>query len=489
MIPSTKYVDISTSYRGNNSVNRVYHGRVFSQNLIIPTATVLAFDGLGDVASYFGSDSLEAKQAGRYFGYTSPYGRSCSTLEFYRYTPSGSSAFILGTKVSNANLKGLQTVTNGQLTLTFNGILDSLETLDFSSALTLSAVAVILNEAWGVVKGAKKGDARGSKGTVSFNEVQQAFVFTVVTTGVSTVGVIGGMPDVVQNLGLLLPTVSLGSGVQTITTCFEESTDISDNFGSYTFSGIATDEEITEASILASNPSADYLYSFESTTDTFTVLETIGASEGTVANFDDKLQNTSLCPMAIFGATDFYTANGVVGYMFRRFAGMLPVVSDQRYKALDAKHVNYYGQTSKNGVRSSFYQDGSCTGTSRYLEVYTGSVHIKQALSSALLNLLLTSPRLPLGVEGEAVVSGIILANNAKFIEVGIIQKRELSETEEKDIITSWGKEALTSLEDSAYYVQTESIGVTIKYTLVYIAMVGVRKIEGLHTVLAVGGI
>lgn len=476
MISNSFYVDIITNYKGNTSKQRSYHARIFAQNAILPTNSVIPFYNLASVGEFFGTASLEYLQAQRYFAYVSPVGKSPNLMEFFKYSPAGANAFIFSDSLTNKNLAEIQAISNGSLTLSFNGVATELTALNFTGALTWEHVATILQTAWTV-----------AKGNIVFNAVRNSLVITTATEGISTIEGIAGDASLLLNLGLITPILSLGSGIQTITQCFNSSVSISDSFGGYTFNGISLDENIIEASDLANSPRADYLYSFELTTDTFEVLELIKTNEGTCPNFDNLEQNTSICPLAIFASTDYTAENGVQGYMFRVFAGMVPVVSgDTKAIELNNKKVNFYGITSRNGYRFMFYQNGFCTGTAQYLEVYTGSIHLKQVIVQALLDLEIQSMLLPVGPEGEGIVRGLVSAKASTATTVGIIKGRNLSEEEENSIVTDFGSDCLSALRSSAYWIKTESVGTTIKYILVYISVVGVRKIEGTHTVTGV---
>lgn len=474
MIDNKKYVDVVTNYISFGGASRSYHARIFSQNAVLQTKNVTQFLNLVDVGDFFGTSSLEYLQAQRYFTYTSPVGRSPQLIEFYKYSPSGANAFVFGNGLTNTNLTAIQAITNGSLTLTFNGVLDELTALDFSPALTWQQVATILQTAWTV-----------QKGTVTFNIDRQALVFTTSTSGVSTVIAPTGDIAIISNLGLVLPIISFGSAIETITECFSSSIDLSDNFGGFTFNGLIIDTDIVEASALANSPRADYLYSFEQTTNAFTIMDLIQGNEGTCANFDNLQQNTSICPLAIFASTDYTVENGIQGFMFRTFSGMIPVVSETTTALeLDAKKVNYYGTTSRSGARFSFYQNGFTTGEATYLEVYTGSIHVKQTIVQALIELEISSMLIPIGIEGESIVTSVISSKCADFSSVGIIKSRVLTNGEESTIISNYGKQALDEIKNIGYSVQATTQGTTIKYTLIYLSVVGVRKIEGSHTVI-----
>ena len=99
-------------------------------------------------------------------------------------------------------------------------------------------------------------------------------------------------------------------------------------------------------------------------------------------------------PMAVLGSTDYQNGQ-VVNFMFKQFGTEEPSVFDNAtYTTLNQGLVNFYGQTQSNGQTLSFFQRGFNTdGTD--IAIYCNEMWFKAECETGLLDLLLSSERLP----------------------------------------------------------------------------------------------
>ena len=94
-----KYVDIKSGVGAGASVARVEPIlRIISSNALIPTSTVVEFDTVPEVGSYFGTSSEEYRRASFYLCFVSKSITSPNKISFYKYNSTDSNALIYGGK-------------------------------------------------------------------------------------------------------------------------------------------------------------------------------------------------------------------------------------------------------------------------------------------------------------------------------------------------------------------------------------------------------
>ena len=479
MIPSSNYVSVRTLFKGSAGSKRSYHLRLFTQSEIMPTNTLLQFYSQSDVEAYYGVGSEEANYAQTYFSYISPTGGTPQQIEMFRYAPTGASPQIFGGKCTSEGLTILQGESSANLRIVL-GAKDSNLTIDFTDVLSWQDVATKISTSLTPQVGTCTYVPDFQRLEIDGADVELVNVVTITST----------TDGVIDALGMTNPTVSYGAEPMTATQCLESSLEVNgeptDNFGSFVFKG-ATSDDIVKLALWNNTKNVLYLYSF-AIPDTNTLsqdqYDQIIQCEGTAMHFDNTSQGTEVCPCSILSSTEYSKANSVVGYMYRTFTGVLPVVKGDEYITLDANKFNYIGATSLNGEKFTFYQRGVCTGKSQLLEVYTGAMYVASTVASTLFNRLLTIRILPAGLEGESIVMSLIKADCNSFLTAGIISKRDLDQKLENEIAQDYGTDAVESIKDNAYYVEVNTDGTTINYTLIYTSIVGVRKITGTHVVI-----
>lgn len=479
MIPSSNYVSVRTLFKGSAGSKRSYHLRLFTQSEVMPTNTLLPFYNQSEVEAYYGVGSEEANYAQTYFSYISPTGGTPQQIEMYRYAPQGASPQIFGTKVTSDGLKTLQSESSANLHITL-GAQDKDMTIDFTSVLS-----------WGDVANKISTELTPQIGIVKYSKDFKRLEIDGATKGeVNVVTVTSLTAGVLDALGMTAPTISYGAGAMTAVQCLESSLEINgeptDNFGSFVFKK-AEAADYVALSLWNNTKNVLYLFSFAVPEQSFLSqdqYDQIITAEGTAMHFDNTSQGTEVCPCAILSSTEYDKANSVVGYMYRTFTGVLPVVRGDEYRKLDANRFNYIGATSLNGEKFTFYQRGVCTGKSQLLEVYTGAMYVASTIASTLFNRLLNIRILPAGLEGESIVMSLIKADANNFLSAGIISKRELDAKLENEIAQDYGTEAVEEIKDKSYYVSVTTDGTTIEYTFIYTSIVGVRKITGTHVVI-----
>ncbi len=121
-----------------------------------------------------------------------------------------------------------------------------------------------------------------------------------------------------------------------------------------------------------------------------------------------------MIPMVIEAATDYYTNNSVQNYMYQTVSGITPSVSDDSTAdAYDSLAVNYYGTTQSAGIQLSFYQRGLMQGQTvssaiSDMTAYVNEIWLKDALSTQIINFLVSQKQIPANQLGRAQLLSII---------------------------------------------------------------------------------
>lgn len=208
------------------------------------------------------------------------------------------------------------------------------------------------------------------------------------------------------------------------------------------------------------------------------------------------LQFPEMFPMMIEAATNYYGQNTVQNYEFQQVAGLTPsVTDDSTANSYDAINVNYYGQTQQAGQLISFYQTGVLQGASIATNIidmgaYVNEIWLKDAASSAIMNLLLSLAEVPANNQGVnlllATLQGVInTALNNGTISVG----KTLTTAQQMYITAATGDNlAWYQVQNSGYWVDvviTQNGNVyTATYTLIYSKNDVIRKVVGTHTLI-----
>ena len=214
-IAFTKYVNITSGIGGTTqAVQRDLIGRMFSDNLLIPTGSILEFTDSESVGNYFGFSSEEFSRASVYFAYISKNITSPNKLSFARWVDADTAPMIFGLKLTST-LAEFQAIADGSFDLTIGATTNSIIGLDFSAALSFADVATVMQAEINLQVGAMWTGA-----TVVFNAVRGSLDFEggdLVADGISA-SVSGVGTDILTQIGWTNNAIfSAGSLMETIT--------------------------------------------------------------------------------------------------------------------------------------------------------------------------------------------------------------------------------------------------------------------------------
>jgi hypothetical protein len=255
-ISITNYVDITSGVGGASIVvTRSLVARLFTANPLLPPQTVVSFDNAAEVASYFGFQSEEYLRAVFYFSWISKNQTQPQSIQFARWVQTAVAPVIIPLQNNGSLLANWTSISSGSFILTMGGFTFTLSGLNFTGAGSLAAVATIIENA---IQAESGGGAMWTSATVtyqsSFDGINYSGFFltggangsvsnpiNVVVGGGGTditgIGLLGWLPESSNINGNFLAGAiwSTGSAVETITQTLINSSDASNNFGSFAF--------------------------------------------------------------------------------------------------------------------------------------------------------------------------------------------------------------------------------------------------------------
>lgn len=489
-ISITRFVDITSGVGGAAQVQaRNLIARIFTSNPLVPTQAVVEMTTIQDVADYFGTSSEEYARAAFYFGYVSKTATSPNRISFASYQSSALAARVYG-KRNPSTLATLQGVVSGQMIVTIGAQSITLAAINLSTAVDLAGVASIVQTAIRTGPGAAFTGA-----TVTWNATQGRFELIAGATGANVISVTNTATG--TQVGPLLGWVGAGAilvngvGAQQPVDAVLAATAISNNFGSFCFVPSLTLSQVQAVANWNDTQNVSYLYSVPvSAADASSWSAALVNVSGVALTLNPGISGEfpeMLC-MAALAATDYTRRNATLNYMYLQGQLTPSVTDDPTANTYDGLRVNYYGQTQQAGANISFYQRGVMMGLATDpvdINVYANEMWFKDAVTVAIMNLLLALPRVPANSTGQA----LLISEAQNVIEQartnGVISAgKSLTSTQQSFITLITGDEtAWREVQTQGYWfnivIQLVGTEYQARYTLVYSKDDTVRKVTG----------
>lgn len=500
-ISQDRYVKITSGVGAPNSVaRRDLITRLFTENQLIPTGSILEFTSSDDVGEYFGFSSVEYLRAQFYFAWISKNVTQAQRLSFSLWNNAASGSLIFG-KPATYSLSNFTGVSTGDFTLQLGGFTHHLTAIDLTGAASLAGVAALIQTA---IRAFSGGGSAWTAATVTFDPVRGCFDLVSGTTGADIISVTPGVTtDVASLLGWLTGAIlSNGAPIQTITQTLAASAGISNNFGSIVFIPSLNQSQIVEAATWNATQNNMYQYSAPCTSSNASALSAalidIAGCELTLSPISTEYPE--MVPGMILAATNYDAPGSVQNYMFQIFALTASVTSDADANLYDGLRVNYYGQTQVAGRLLAFYQRGEMMGLPVDpvdMNVYANEQWFKDALSQVLLSLLLALARVSANQTGRRQILAQMQPVISQAVNNGTISPGKILTQEQILFITN-------ATGDQNAWQQVQSIGYWVNcviesfitpspddrteykavYTLIYAKDDDIRKIEGTDIVI-----
>lgn len=488
-----RYVDITSGVGGAAQVNtRQLIARFLSSNPVIPTSAIVEMTTLQDVADFFGTSSDEYLRAVDYFGYVSKTITSPNKISFSSYQPSGLAPRIYGGR-QPATLSQLQAVTSGQFVLSIGGNAYTMTGLNLSTAVSLDAVA-------SVIQTAVRSGPGGSYTTATVNWDASGNRFVLIASGgaqnatISVSNTSSGT-QLAPLLAWLDSTATWVDGVlaQEPVDAVLKGTAISNNFGSFAFIPSISLSQIQAVGEWNDAQNVAYLYSVRvSAANASSWSTTLRNISGICLTLESPASAVNEFPellvMSQLAATDYTRRNSTVNYMFLQDNLTASVSTDADANTYDNLRVNYYGQTQQAGNNIAFYQRGVMMGLATDpldINTYVNEMWFKDAITVELLNLLLAMPKISANTTGQSLLQASVVGIVEQALFNGTISVGKTLTTTQQAYITQ-----LTGDEDAWRQVQSQGYWFNIViqpvgleyhaiYTLIYSKDDAVRKVTG----------
>ena len=270
------------------------------------------------------------------------------------------------------------------------------------------------------------------------------------------------------------------SGVQSVT----------NNFGSFTFLGEFTDEQLAAAAGVNSGFDHRYLFcvgkEFEDTAKASATMAKFADAVGTFVYFGADAFGAAI-PMAMLGAINFNRSNSTICFMFKQIANETAVITnDTDYDSMKGINANFYGLTQTNGKTFAFLQCGFCSN-GEDAGTYCNEIWLKSAIATSFMNLCLRVNKVPADATGSAMIRAAIVGDVKKALDNGtILVGKPLTEEDIAEVYR------LTNNEDAYLDVQNDGYWLDVviekvenewiaKYYLVYAKADGIRFCDGSH--------
>lgn len=494
-----RYIDITSGLgAGTAAPQRQLIARLFTSSALLPTKTNVDFSTAAAASTYFGADTPEARRANFYFGFVSKSIGSPQSISFARWAPADTQPTVIGAAITTT-LAQFTAVTAGQFDLTFGAITETVSGIDLSGAGDFATVASTIQTA---VRAANA-DPNFATAVVTYDAANTRFTLVGGATGDAIVNVAAtaATPVLADLLGWTTGArLSNGVTAESVTTALTESTERSNNFGSFAFVPTLTTDQITEAAMW--NDGNNVLFQFH-TPVTATNAAVVSAAiinlggtgmtlQGTVAN-----EYPEMLPMAVLAATNYAQRGAVQNYMFQQ-AGLTPTVTTNAdADTYDALRVNYYGQTQTAGQLLAFYQRGFLTGTGTdpiNMNVFANEQWLKDFAGSRLMTLLLSAPRVPANAAGRGQVIAVLrdVADMA-LINGTFSVGRTLTAAQRVTVgQLSGDPTAFQQVQTSGFWLDAQILSRVVdnatefyaQYTLIYSKDDVIRSVEGSHVLI-----
>lgn len=480
-IPASRFVKINPGVVNAGGAGLVLNGLQLTQNLAIPTRTVLSFGSQAAVAAFFGPNSAEAARAGTYFlGYKNAT-LSPSAILFAPYNLAARAAFLTSGSFKNVSLAQLNAIAAGTLTVNFDGAPLTSGTITPSGFGSFTAAAAAIQAAF---------TTPGF--TVAWNAVTSTFVFLDATTGASSTIVFATGTN---NLAVALLLTS-GSGAQL------SQGDIADTPASAMANVVAVSQNWVSMKTCAWEPTLSqkeaFAVWFNNADDAYLFLAWDSDTQASVQNATEPFgvaaiaaeYNGVACiggdPAAVpMGSTlaalvesvadfvagaiasiNFANTNGRVTLTFLSQNGLLPTcANDQTGLNLIANGYSYYGSVATRNQGFIFFNNSNMPGQFPWIDTFVDDAWMLDQFQVSLLTLLTTIGSIAYNAPGygdirTTLVGGpIAAALNFGAIRTGV----KLSASQIADVNQQAGQAVDQIISTQGYYLQILDPGATVR--------------------------
>ena len=467
-IPASTIVNATPGVLSAGGNSLVMNGLFLTQNLAMPTATVLGFTSLAAVGTFFGLGSAEYSAAQIYFaGYNNSTVKPGQML-FAPFNLAARAGFLQGGSLAALSLNALKALT-GTLTITAGGSPLTSSSINLSSATSFSNAATIILAAF------------TSPGfTITWNATSSCFVVTNTATGASSTqvfatGALAAGLALTQATGAFL---SQGAVLDTPTSAIANAAAISQNWATMVtlFEPVTADKQSFATWFAAQNDRYLYLAwdsdvnaSVQGNTTCFGYLAGQAAYNSTAAFSGDPALATATgttlaalaLNLAVFAAgavasINFAQRNGRTTLAFLSSSLIQPTCSNQQTAAnLLANGYNFYGSYATANQGFIFLYNGQMFGPFVSIVRYVNQVYMNSQFQLALLTLLTQIGSDSYTPSGYGLIRNALLTPIDAALNFGTIRTNvTLSASQIAQVNQAAGVAAAPQIATQGYYLQ-----------------------------------
>ncbi len=485
-IPANTIVSIVPGVLSPGGNGLVMNGLVLTQNLLMPTGTVLSFSSAQGVSDFFGPASAEYAYATIYFAGMVNGTQLPSSILFAPYNAAARAAWLQSGSLANVPLTTLQGYT-GTLTITVNGTALTSTAITLTG-LTQSAMATAIQAAF-----------TSPPFSVTWDAVQSAFIFTTTATGATETityitGTLAADLYLTQATGA---TLSQGAAADTPSSAMSNVVAVSQNWAtmSYLTEPTISDKQAFAEWFSTSTESylgviwdSDPLASTLNPTEPFGVVAITNKYNGVMAiggdpaagNLSTLCLNVAAFVQGMIASINFSAKNGrisLAGKSANASVAVLPTCANlQTYQNLIANGYSCYGAFASRNQGFTFFSNGNMPGSFPWVDQYIDQIWLNAQLEAALLNLYTTVTDIPYDPTGYGLIRSSLVGqpssgtgpnfngpiNNA--LNNGVIQAGvTLTASQAAAVNSAAGANVAPIIQTNGWYLQILDPGATAR--------------------------
>ncbi len=486
-VPGSQIVSAIPGVLGAGGNGLVMNGLVLTENLLMPTNSVLSFASPAAVSTFFGPSSAEYTYAQIYFAGFENSTQLPSSILFAPYNALARAAWLQSGSLATMTLAQLQAL-SGTLTISVNGTPDTSSTITLTGATSFTDAATLIQAGF-----------TSPPFSVAWDAVQSAFIITTTATG-STETITFASGTLASGLNLTQATgatISQGANVDTPSSAMNNVTAVTQNFASVSY---LTEPTLANKELFAQwfSPLAD-LYlgvmwdsdtqaSVQGATEPFGVVAKAAKYNGIMCIGGDPAAGTLsvLClniaafVQGMIASINYGATNGritLAGKSANASASVLPACSNiQTYQNLLANGYSSYVAFAARNQGFVFFSNGNMPGNFPWADQYINQIWLSSQLQMALLALYTTTSDIPYDPTGYGMIRATLVgqpsAGNSSTINGpinqavsnGVIQVGvQLSSSQAAAVNLAAGANVAGTIQSNGYYLQILDPGATAR--------------------------
>ncbi len=370
---------------------------VGSSNVIDVDERIRSYSSLSGVATDFGTSAPEYLYAALHFG-QSP---TPSILYIGRWAQTATAGLLHGGALNTAAqaLANFTAITAGKLTVTIDGVLKAMTTIDLSGATNLNGVASVITTKLGVT------------GSCTWNATQARFDIISATTGATSTlsfpATVAGDQNLSTVMGLnAVQGASLVDGIaaETLLSAVTTLADLSSDWYflglAATGSGAAASDQVLVAGFIeaavptrmfgVSSSNANIL-SASATTDIAYLLQQLNYRR-TFVQYGSTNDYVVASLMARASTVDFAGSNTTITLMFKQEPGVVAeVLTESQAQAAKGKNANVFAAYNND---TNILQFGT-VAAGFYIDEIQGADWLQNDLQTRVYGALYAAPKIP----------------------------------------------------------------------------------------------